>query len=107
MSLLQFSGLFVVWLLCTLFIATLTWFEFRRVRFNFNVFFSLLFLLTFFFGFPLTSVLVFRFDVGVAPPEILLQALLSAGCFYAVYTSPTKPAYANALLMYRAVRCLP
>lgn len=47
MSLLQFSGLFVVWLLCTLFIATLTWFEFRRVRFNFNVFFSLLFLLTF------------------------------------------------------------
>ena len=85
MSLLQFSGLFVVWLLCTLFIATLTWFEFHRVRFNFNVFFSLLFLLTFFFGFPLTSVLVFRFDVGVAPPEILLQALLSAGCFYAVY----------------------
>ena len=104
MSLLQFSGLFVVWLLCTLFIATLTWFEFRRVRFNFNIFFSLLFLLTFFFGFPLTSVLVFRFDVGVAPPEILLQALLSAGCFT---MSPTKPAYANALLMYRAVRCLP
>ena len=58
MSLLQFSGLFVVWLLCTLFIATLTWFEFRRVRFNFNVFFSLLFLLTFFFGFPLTSVAI-------------------------------------------------
>ncbi len=42
MSLLQFSGLFVVWLLCTLFIAA-DWFEFRRVRFNFNVFFSLLF----------------------------------------------------------------
>lgn len=85
MSQLQFSGLLVVWLLSTLFIATLTWFEFRRVRFNFNVFFSLLFLLTFYFGFPLTSVLVFRFDVGVAPPEILLEALLSATCFYAVY----------------------
>jgi antigen polymerase len=85
MSQLQFSGLLVVWLLSTLFIATLTWFEFRRVRFNFNVFFSLLFLLTFFFGFPLTSILVFRFDVSVAPPEILLQALLSAACFYAVY----------------------
>lgn len=64
MNLMQFSGLLVVWLLSTLFIATLTWFEFRRVRFNFNVFFSLLFLLTFFFGFPLTSVLVFRFDVA-------------------------------------------
>jgi len=85
MSLMQFSGLLVVWLLSTLFIATLTWFEFRRVRFNFNVFFSLLFLLTFFFGFPFTSILVFRFDVAVAPPEILLQALLSAACFYAVY----------------------
>ena len=60
MSLMQFSGLLVVWLLSTLFIATLTWFEFRRVRFNFNVFFSLLFLLTVFFGFPLTSILVFR-----------------------------------------------
>ena len=35
MSLMQFSGLLVVWLLSTLFIATLTWFEFRRVRFNF------------------------------------------------------------------------
>lgn len=85
MSLLQFSGLFVVWLLCTLFIATLTWFEFCCVRFNFNVFFLLLFLLTFFFGFLLTSVLVFCFDVGVALLEILLQALLFAGCFYAVY----------------------
>ncbi len=63
MTLMQFSGLLVVWLLSTLFIATATWFEFRRVRFNFNVFFSLLFLLTFFFGFPLTSILVFRFDV--------------------------------------------
>ena len=85
MSLLQFSGLFIVWLLATLFIATLTWFEFRRVRFNFNVFFSLLFLLTFFFGFPLTSLLVFRFNVAVVPPEVLLQALLAAGCFYGVY----------------------
>ncbi len=56
MSLMQFSGLLVVWLLSTLFIATLTWFEFRRVRFNFNVFFSLLFLLTFLFlVFPLNQ----------------------------------------------------
>jgi hypothetical protein len=39
MSPLEFSGLLIIWLLATLFIATLTWFEFRRVRFNFNVFF--------------------------------------------------------------------
>lgn len=85
MSLMQFSGLLLVWLLATLFIITLTWFEFRRERFNFNIFFSVLFLLTFFFGFPLTSLLVFRFDVAVAAPTFLLQALVSAGCFYAVY----------------------
>ncbi|WP_270222592.1 ECA oligosaccharide polymerase [Kosakonia cowanii] len=85
MSPLEFCGLFVIWLLATLFIGTLTWFEFRRVRFNFNVFFSLLFLLTFFFGFPLTSVLVFRFNVGVAPPDILMQTLLAATCFYGIY----------------------
>lgn len=47
MSLLQFSGLFVVWLLCTLFIATLTGLKVSPCAFNFNVFFSLLFLLTF------------------------------------------------------------
>ena len=85
MTLMQFSGLLVVWLLSTLFIATATWFEFRRVRFNFNVFFSLLFLLTFYFGFPLTSLLVFRFDMAVVPPTFLLQALLAAGSFYAIY----------------------
>lgn len=85
MTLLQFSGLLVVYLCCCGFILTLTWREFRRVRFNFNVFFSLLFLLTFFFGFPLTCMLVFGFDVEVVPPEYLLQALLSAGCFYAIY----------------------
>jgi antigen polymerase len=28
---------------------------------------------------------VFRFDVSVAPPEILLQTLLIAVCFYAIY----------------------
>lgn len=38
MTLMQFSGLLLVWLLSTLFIATATYFEFRRVRFNFNVF---------------------------------------------------------------------
>ena len=85
MSLLEFSGLLVVWLLGAGFILTLTWREFRRVRFNFNVFFSLLFLLTFFFGFPFTSVLVFGFNVAVVPSEFLLQALLAASCFYAIY----------------------
>ena len=81
MNLMQFSGLLVVYLLSLGFILTLTWREFRRVRFNFHLFFTLLFLLTFYFGFPLTSLLVFRFNVEVVPPEYLLQALLSATAF--------------------------
>lgn len=103
MSEMQFTGLFVVWLLSALFIGTLTWFEFRRVRFNFNVFFSLLFLLTFFFGFPLTCTLVFRFGVGVSPPDVLLQTLLISVCFYAVYyvTYKTRLRSTNAAVTRR------
>lgn len=85
MTLMQFAGLLVVWLLSLGLILTLTWKEFRRVKFNFNVFFSLLFLLTFYFGFPLTCLLVFGFNVEVVPPEFLLEALLSATGFYAIY----------------------
>lgn len=107
MSQLQFSGLLIVWLLSTLFIATLTWFEFRRVRFNFNVFFSLLFLLTFFFGFPLTSILVFRFDVSVAPPEILLQAIPQRPASTLSTTPPIKRACVQRNPPLRAGRSSP
>ncbi|MDX7989022.1 O-antigen assembly polymerase [Xenorhabdus sp. 12] len=85
MTLTQFGGLFVVYIISLVFILTLTYQEFRRVRFNFNVFFSLLYLLTFYFGFPLTSLLVFQFDVRVVPADALLHAMLASGCFYAIY----------------------
>ncbi|PHM74842.1 ECA oligosaccharide polymerase [Xenorhabdus kozodoii] len=85
MTLTQFGGLFVVYVLSVAFILTLTYREFRRVRFNFNVFFSLLYLLTFYFGFPLTSLLVFQFNVEVVPVDSLLHAILASGCFYAIY----------------------
>lgn len=84
MSLMQFSGLLVVWLLSTLFIATLTGLNSAACVLTSTFSFRCCFV-DLLFGFPLTSVLVFRFDVGVAPPEILLQALLSAACFYGVY----------------------
>lgn len=90
MSLIQFSGLLGVYLLSLAFILTLTWKEFKRVRFNFHLFFTLLFLITFYLGFPLTSLLVFRFNVSVVPAEYLLQALLSATAFYAVYYTSYK-----------------
>ena len=85
MTLMQFTGLALVYFFSLLFVAFLTYQEFRRVRFNFNVFFSLLFLLTFYFGFPLTCVLVFRFEVQTVATEDLLYALLSATAFYAIY----------------------
>ncbi|KLU17412.1 MULTISPECIES: ECA oligosaccharide polymerase [Xenorhabdus] len=85
MTLTQFGGLFVVYVISVAFILTLTYQEFRRIRFNFNVFFSLLYLLTFYFGFPLTSLLVFQFDVKVVPVDSLLHAMLASGCFYAIY----------------------
>ncbi|MBD2800632.1 ECA oligosaccharide polymerase [Xenorhabdus sp. M] len=85
MTLAQFGGLFVVYVLSLSFILVLTYLEFRRVRFNFNVFFSLLYLLTFYFGFPLTCILVFQFGVQVVPVDSLLNAMLASGCFYAIY----------------------
>lgn len=45
----------------------------------------MLYLLTFFFGFPFTFALVFQFDVQVVPPSALLQALLASVSFYAIY----------------------
>ena len=81
----QFGGLFAVYLVSLVFILVLTYKEFRRVRFNFNVLFSLLYLLTFYFGFPLTCLLVFQFDVQVVEVDSLLNAMLSATCFYAIY----------------------
>ncbi|MGL9719235.1 ECA oligosaccharide polymerase [Symbiopectobacterium sp.] len=81
----EFGGLVVVYLFAVSFILFLTWQEFRRVRFNFNVLFSILFLLTFYFGFPFTCLLAFKFNVAVVPATYLLQALLSATAFYAIY----------------------
>lgn len=81
----QLGGLTLVYFISLGFILLLTYQEFRRVRFNFNVFFSMLYLLTFYFGFPLTCLLVFQFDVAVVPVDALLHALFAATSFYAIY----------------------
>lgn len=85
MTLAELGGLTLVYFISLGFILLLTYQEFRRVRFNFNVFFSMLYLLTFYFGFPLTCMLVFQFDVAVVPVDALLHALLAATSFYAIY----------------------
>lgn len=85
MTLAELGGLALVYFISLSFILLLTYQEFRRVRFNFNVFFSMLYLLTFYFGFPLTCMLVFQFDVAVVSVDSLLYALLASTCFYAIY----------------------
>ncbi|ACT05059.1 WzyE family protein [Dickeya chrysanthemi Ech1591] len=80
-----FFGLWLVWLCGGGVVLWLSWREFRRWCFNFNVLFSLLYLLTFYFGFPLTALLTFRFGVETASPLNLLSALLSATAFYVIY----------------------
>ncbi|MGN3438849.1 ECA oligosaccharide polymerase [Proteus penneri] len=85
MTLAELGGLTLVYFISLSFILLLTYQEFRRVRFNFNVFFSVLYLLTFYFGFPLTCMLVFQFDVAVVPVDSLLYALLASTSFYAIY----------------------
>ena len=85
MTLAELGGLSLVYLISIIFMGTLLYKEFRRVRFNFNIFFSLLYLLTFYFGFPLTCALVFQFDVAIVPAEYLLYAQLAATSFYAIY----------------------
>ncbi|MCK9782295.1 MULTISPECIES: ECA oligosaccharide polymerase [Proteus] len=85
MTLAELGGLALVYFISLSFILLLTYQEFRRVRFNFNVFFSMLYLLTFYFGFPLTCLLVFQFDVAVVPVDSLLYALLASTSFYAIY----------------------
>lgn len=85
MTLGEFGALFTGYFFCVAFVAALTYREFRRYRFNFNILFSLLYLLTFYFGFPFTCLLVFQFDVGTVGAENLFYALIAATGFYGIY----------------------
>ena len=82
----EFGMLSVAYLICITFVATLLYQEFQRKRFNFNILFSLLYLLTFYFGYPLTCLLAIQFDVNTVETEYLFYALLSATIFYAIYS---------------------
>ncbi len=81
----QFGGLISVYMMAVIFVFILIYQEARHTRCHFNLFFSLLYLFTFYFGFPLTCLLIFQFDVAAVPAEFLLYALLAATAFYAIY----------------------
>ncbi|MGP1930745.1 MAG: ECA oligosaccharide polymerase [Arsenophonus sp. ET-YP4-MAG3] len=85
MIFMDFGCLSIVYFISLVLILTLIYREFRRIYFNFNVFFSLLYLLTFYFGFPLTGLLIFKFNVSVAPLNALLNELLLSISFYIIY----------------------
>lgn len=85
MTLGEFGALSLVYFICVTFVCLLTYREFRRYRFNFNILFSLLYLLTFYFGFPFTCLLVFQFDVSTVGSDNLFYALIAATGFYGLY----------------------
>lgn len=105
MTLTELGGLALVYLISIIFIGTLLYKEFLRARFNFNIFFSMLYLLTFYFGFPLTCALVFQFDVAVVKADYLLYAQLAATSFMRFIMSLIKHGCLGNR-MHHDVRCL-
>lgn len=75
----------VLYLLLVFLISRIILKDFRVVRFNFHLFFSLLFLVTFFLGFPLSLWLVIQFSTPIVAPFFQQQALLIAAIFYGIY----------------------
>ncbi|MFC0180078.1 ECA oligosaccharide polymerase [Thorsellia kenyensis] len=86
MTLVEFSLLLIIYLLSVGFVGGMTIIAYRRDKFNFHILFSLLFLLTFYFGFPFTSILVFNYQVQVESISSLCFTLLSATAFYGLYS---------------------
>lgn len=81
----ELSGLVLVYLFSIIFIGTLTYKAYQRDRFNFHILFSLLFLLTFYFGFPFTLILAFVYQVPHETVPSLAYTLASATLFYGIY----------------------
>ena len=85
MSLIDFCGLLLLWILSFSFIGSLTYRDFRNIRFNFHIYFSFVYLITFLLGFPFSFALVLFFGATVPPVHIILQSFVAVNCFYAIY----------------------
>ncbi|CRK85745.1 Putative ECA polymerase [Candidatus Providencia siddallii] len=85
MTLVELICLSLVCFISIIFITFLFYRDFFRVRLNFNMLFSLLYLLTFYLGFPLTCILMLKFDTVVIAVDYLLYAQLAAIVFYIIY----------------------
>lgn len=86
MSIPELSLLIVIYLFSVGFVGLLTIKAYRRDKFNFHILFSLLYLLSFYFGFPFTVMLIFGYQVAVETTASLAYTLLSATLFYGIYS---------------------
>ncbi|MGP1931728.1 MAG: WzyE family oligosaccharide polymerase, partial [Arsenophonus sp. ET-DL12-MAG3] len=85
MTLIEFGSLSIIYFISLILIFILIYYEYRQIRFNFNIFFSLLYLLIFYLGFPLTGLLIFKFNIKVVPLNSLLYELILSIGFYIIY----------------------
>lgn len=85
MPLAEWAALFALWATGGAAVTWLTHRQFRAKGFSFHFCFSLIYLCTFYLGFPLTAALVLAFEATVPPFEYLALALLIATMCYGLY----------------------
>ncbi|MGR3807943.1 ECA oligosaccharide polymerase [Pasteurella testudinis] len=81
----QLSALVLLYTFSVVLISYLAYQSFKKVRFSFHLLFTLVYLLTFYLGFPFSMILAFNFNVQLLPFEILFIAQFSALVFYLLY----------------------
>ncbi|WP_279716336.1 ECA oligosaccharide polymerase [Chelonobacter oris] len=85
LGLTQLSALVLLYTFSLVLIGYLAYQSFKKVRFSFHLLFTLVYLLTFYLGFPFSMILAFGFNVQAPPFEILFITLFSALAFYVLY----------------------
>ncbi|TNH04834.1 ECA oligosaccharide polymerase [Testudinibacter sp. TR-2022] len=85
LTLAQLSILVLLYTFSVILIGYLAYQSFKKVRFSFHLLFTLVYLLTFYLGFPFSMVLAFGFNVPLLPFEILFITQFSALIFYLLY----------------------
>ena len=86
----QLSALVLFYTFSLVLIGYLAYQSFKKVRFSFHLLFTLVYLLTFYLGFPFSMILAFGFNVQTLPFETLFLTLFSALAFYILYYAAYK-----------------
>lgn len=91
----QLSILVLFYIASLVLLGYLAYQSFKQVRFSFHLLFTLVYLLTFYLGFPFSIILACAFNVQLLPFDILFLTLFASLAFYMLYYVSYK------------VRCLP